>query len=124
KKKHRKSSVWFEKDAQTTAINNIIDQMRISEQGVLEPPVKRNSLPAKLPPPSKYEQDIRGYEPWTHEDDMILLNHVLHHLYAGGWSELEVRFNGRHSARLCYDRWKYLRSLLLKGITDKPSMSW
>ncbi|KAI8997036.1 hypothetical protein BDB01DRAFT_769606 [Pilobolus umbonatus] len=78
----------------------------------------------RLPPPSKYDQDIRGYEIWTHEDDMVLLNHVLHHLHGGGWNELEIRFDGRHSARLCYDRWKYLKSLLLKGITDKPDTPW
>jgi hypothetical protein len=81
-------------------------------------------LPAKLLPPSKFEQNIRGYELWTHEDDMVLLNHVLHHLHGGGWSELEVRFNGRHSARLCYARWRHLKSLLLKGITDKPHTPW
>lgn len=83
-----------------------------------------SSLPAKLPPPSKFEQNIRGYELWTHEDDMVLLNHVLHHLHGGGWSELEIRFNGRHSARLCYARWRHLKSLLLKGITDKPHTPW
>ncbi|KAI8971443.1 hypothetical protein BDF20DRAFT_915265 [Mycotypha africana] len=65
-----------------------------------------------------YNQDITGYSIWTHEDDVILLNYVLHHLYSGGWSRLaESRFNGRHTARLCYDRWKSIRSLLLKNLT-------
>ncbi|KAI8883444.1 hypothetical protein K501DRAFT_333348 [Backusella circina FSU 941] len=79
-----------------------------------------SSLPKpRLPPPSKFDQDIRGYELWTHDDDMILLNYVLHHLHGGGWNELELRFNGRHSARLCNDRWQHLKTLLLKGIVEK-----
>jgi hypothetical protein len=127
-------------------IRYAMDQMRISDppcnetasvvenlsssswhNNALPPKIKTtadNTLPAKLPPPSKFEQNIRGYELWTHEDDMVLLNHVLHHLHGGGWSELEVRFNGRHSARLCYARWRHLKSLLLKGITDKPHTPW
>ncbi|GAA5808039.1 hypothetical protein MFLAVUS_001421 [Mucor flavus] len=83
-----------------------------------------SSSEKRLQPLSKFDQDIRGYELWTHDDDMLLLNHVLHHLHGGGWNELEVRFEGRHSARLCYDRWKHLKSLLLKGITDKPHTPW
>ncbi|KAG0742231.1 hypothetical protein G6F57_008609 [Rhizopus arrhizus] len=73
---------------------------------------------------SKMDQTIRGYEIWTHEDDMILLDYVLHHLYTGGWHELESKYNGRHSARLCHERWKYLKSLLIHGITDKPNTPW
>jgi hypothetical protein len=80
--------------------------------------------PAKIPPLLKTDQDIRGYELWSHEDDMILLNHVLYHLHGGGWADLEVKFEGRHSARLCYDRWKHLRGLLITGITDKPNTPW
>jgi acetyl esterase/lipase len=74
---------------------------------------------SKLSPPSKFDQDIRGYEVWTHDDDMVLLDYVLHHLHGGGWNELEVRFNGRHSARLCNGRWQHLKTLLLKGLVEK-----
>ncbi|KAI7884734.1 uncharacterized protein EV154DRAFT_522076 [Mucor mucedo] len=88
----------------------------------LSPP--SSSSKKRLAPLSKFDQTIRGYELWTHDDDMLLLNHVLHHLHGGGWNELEVRFDGRHSARLCYDRWRHLKSLLLKGITDKPNTPW
>ncbi|KAL9550556.1 hypothetical protein MBANPS3_004679 [Mucor bainieri] len=83
-----------------------------------------HSMPAKLPPPSKTDQDVRGYEVWSHEDDMVLLNHVLYHLHGGGWADLAIKFEGRHSARLCYDRWKHLKSLLISGITDKPNTPW
>lgn len=124
-------------------ISYAMNQMRISEsaqqiQQLLSPTTPRPtmtspislasssspSLPTKLPPPSKTDQDIRGYELWSHEDDMILLNHVLYHLHGGGWADLEIKFEGRHSARLCYDRWKHLRSLLISGITDKPNTPW
>lgn len=89
-----------------------------------QPTTTTTTTKKRLPPPSKYDQNIRGYELWTHDDDMLLLSHVLHHLHGGGWNELEVRFEGRHSARLCYDRWKHLKSRLLKGITDKPNTPW
>lgn len=123
-------------------ISYAMDQMRISESAQLiqqlpspttphtmVSPISLASsssslIPAKLPPPSKTDQDVRGYEVWSHEDDMILLNHVLYHLHGGGWADLEIKFEGRHSARLCYDRWKHLRSLLISGITDKPNTPW
>ncbi|OAC98945.1 Homeodomain-like DNA binding domain-containing transcription factor [Mucor lusitanicus CBS 277.49] len=123
-------------------ISYAMDQMRISESAQMNQPLPSPttpqtmasplsfassslpSMPAKLPPPSKTDQDVRGYEVWSHEDDMILLNHVLYHLHGGGWADLEVKFEGRHSARLCYDRWKHLRSLLISGITDKPNTPW
>ncbi|KAI9481335.1 MAG: hypothetical protein EXX96DRAFT_566281 [Benjaminiella poitrasii] len=106
------------------SIDYAMDQMRISDISSNDEASLRRRRRRRMPPPSKHDQNIRGYEIWTHEDDMILLNHVLHHLHVGGWTELEVKFSGRHSARLCYDRWKYLKSLLLKGITDKPNTPW
>lgn len=116
-------------------INYALNQLRIPDESTLNKPISPvspvpNNISSitgskiKLPPPSKFDQNIRGYEEWTHEDDMVLLNHVFHHLHGGGWSDLEVRFNGRHSARLCYDRWKHLKALLLRGITDKPNTPW
>lgn len=72
-----------------------------------------------LPPPGKFDQTIRGYEIWTHEDDMILMRHVLNRLEGSRWRQLEAKFEGRHSARLCQARWHYLRKLLLKGL-EKP----
>ncbi|KAK4509521.1 uncharacterized protein ATC70_007873 [Mucor velutinosus] len=122
-------------------ISYALDQMRISEstQQIRQLPSPTTpqtmtspmsfassspSMPVRLPPPSKTDQDVRGYEVWSHEDDMILLNHVLYHLHGGGWADLEIKFEGRHSARLCYDRWKHLKSLLLSGITDKPDTPW
>lgn len=126
--KRRNSSLPSTKDI----INYALSQLRIPDEtssllknsSSCSPTKQKKSLKTKLPPPAKFEQNIRGYEEWTHEDDMVLLNHVLHHLHGGGWAELEVRFNGRHSARLCYDRWKHLRSLLIKGITDRPNTPW
>ncbi|KAI8636665.1 hypothetical protein BD408DRAFT_355223 [Parasitella parasitica] len=118
-------------------ISYAIDQIRISasedqqlataatSQSTMASPISlASSLPVKLSPPSKTDQDIRGYELWSHEDDMLLLNHVLYHLHGGGWADLEVKFEGRHSARLCYDRWKHLKGLLITGITDKPNTPW
>jgi hypothetical protein len=70
------------------------------------------------------DQTIRGYEVWTHADDMALLKFALDHLYTGGWHELEAQFDGRHSARLCYERWKHLKGLLIHGITDQPNTPW
>jgi hypothetical protein len=134
-KKRRSKDIRKKNMSTKGIINYALNQLRIpNDKGINNDPIspvspipdatdkKKNRL--KLSPPSKFEQNIRGYEIWTHEDDMILLNHVLQHLHGGGWSELEIRFNGRHSARLCYDRWKHLKSLLLRGITDKPHTPW
>ncbi|OBZ85460.1 hypothetical protein A0J61_06502 [Choanephora cucurbitarum] len=131
----KSNTMWHEKDIDPVAINSFND-MRISgpastsqdtssnHYSTLFEPSSSQSQPARLPPPTKYDQDIRGYELWTHEDDILLLSYVLYSLRGGGWSELEARFNGRHSARLCYDRWKYLKSLLLKNLLDKPNATW
>ncbi|GAN06700.1 hypothetical protein MAM1_0133d06188 [Mucor ambiguus] len=143
KKKKSQAQPAFQNGITTKdMISYAMDQMRISELAqqvqqlpspatpqTMTSPISFASpslppMPAKLPPPSKTDQDIRGYEVWSHEDDMILLNHVLYHLHGGGWADLEIKFEGRHSARLCYDRWKHLRSLLISGITDKPNTPW
>ncbi|KAI8068704.1 hypothetical protein BC940DRAFT_33633 [Gongronella butleri] len=71
---------------------------------------------AVLKTPAKYDQTIRGYELWTSEDDVLLLQHVLSRLQLGNWRELEAKFHGRHTARLCSARWYYLRDQLLRGI--------
>ncbi|KAI8089236.1 uncharacterized protein BX664DRAFT_332494 [Halteromyces radiatus] len=84
-------------------------------------PSTAGSTTATLPPynsPTKYDQTIRGYELWTHKDDILLLQHVLSRLQLGNWRELEAKFEGRHTARLCDARWKYLRDQLLKGIQN------
>lgn len=103
---------------------NIIDSDSEKEQ-IEEPKPKSTKLRKEFQKkPSKMDQTIRGYEIWTHEDDMILLDYVLHHLYTGGWDELESKYNGRHSARLCHERWIHLKSLLVHGITDQPNTPW
>ncbi|KAL0089523.1 hypothetical protein F4703DRAFT_1470945 [Phycomyces blakesleeanus] len=81
---------------------------------------QQHSVP-RLPGPTKFDQTIRGYEVWTHKDDMTLLNHVLNRLQGGRWYELEAIFEGRHSARLCSHRWHFLRRLLLKGMAQPDS---
>ncbi|SAM03442.1 hypothetical protein [Absidia glauca] len=83
--------------------------------------------PRQQPPlisPGKYDQTIRGYELWTEKDDMLLLQHVLSRLQVGNWRELEAKFEGRHTARLCTSRWNYLRDHLLKGIAKTDSSPW
>ncbi|ORY92295.1 hypothetical protein BCR43DRAFT_498130 [Syncephalastrum racemosum] len=64
----------------------------------------------------KYDDVIRGFEKWTHEDDMVLLKHVMVPLQEGRWSELEEKFGGRHLAHLCKDRWEFLQSQMVKGL--------
>ncbi|KAI9024994.1 hypothetical protein CLU79DRAFT_834122 [Phycomyces nitens] len=59
----------------------------------------------RLPGPTKFDQTIRGYEVWTHKDDMTLLNHVLNRLQGGR----------------CH-RWHFLRKLLLKGMAQPDSV--
>ncbi|CAO3629641.1 unnamed protein product [Cunninghamella echinulata] len=76
------------------------------------PPSSNNNLSA----PSPYDQTIRGYEPWTHKEDLILMHHAMSHLQVGHWRELESRFEGRHTNRLCMERWNFLRTRLLKSI--------
>jgi hypothetical protein len=72
----------------------------------------------------KRNQTIRGYELWTQEDDMMLLQHILTRLRLGNWRELEMKFQGRHTARLCNARWNYLRAHLLKGIDQADASLW
>ncbi|KAI8388421.1 uncharacterized protein BYT42DRAFT_559998 [Radiomyces spectabilis] len=80
------------------------------------------SVPKAPPSISKFDQTIKGYEIWTHEDDMVLVDHVLTRLQGGRWRELEAKLGGRHNARLCRERWQFLRKLLLKGINNKPEV--
>ncbi|ORX51645.1 hypothetical protein DM01DRAFT_1337149 [Hesseltinella vesiculosa] len=82
----------------------------------LSPDLTPVSSSDSLKIPSKYDQTIRGYELWTNDDDLLLLQHVLCRLQLGNWRELEAKFEGRHTARLCNARWHYLRDQLLRGI--------
>ncbi|KAJ8659910.1 hypothetical protein O0I10_004503 [Lichtheimia ornata] len=84
----------------TTAINN-----------------KQVITKSKLPPVRKYNQTIRGYERWTHDDDKILMEYILKRMRGDNWYALSAKFGGRHSSSCCKQRWEYLQKRLLKNLT-------
>lgn len=69
-----------------------------------------------LPPVRKYNQTIRGYERWTHDDDKILMEYILKRMRGDNWSALSAKFGGRHSSSCCKQRWEYLQKRLLKNL--------
>ncbi|KAI8334666.1 hypothetical protein BC941DRAFT_431826 [Chlamydoabsidia padenii] len=105
----------------TLTLSDDMDDTNDDHSSCFEPP--RQTTPP-ITTPGKYDQTIRGYELWTEKDDMLLLQHVLSKLQVGNWRELESKFDGRHTARLCTSRWNYLRNHLLKGIAQADSTPW
>ncbi|KAI7884882.1 hypothetical protein K492DRAFT_157781 [Lichtheimia hyalospora FSU 10163] len=69
-----------------------------------------------LPPVRKYNQTIRGYERWTHDDDKILMEYILKRMRGDNWYALSAKFGGRHSSSCCKQRWEYLQKRLLKNL--------
>ncbi|KAI9469010.1 MAG: hypothetical protein EXX96DRAFT_654629 [Benjaminiella poitrasii] len=60
----------------------------------------------------KREEDV-----WTMENDKELLKHVLElPMKYVKWKELESKFGGRHLARMCSERWEYIKKQILKDI--------
>lgn len=77
-----------------------------------DPSVTKSSLPQ----PAKQRSPTRHYEPWTREDDHILLKHVFSHINDANWAEVGFKLQGRHSAEVCRVRWKKLQTALLQDL--------
>ncbi|KAG2178021.1 hypothetical protein INT43_003274 [Umbelopsis isabellina] len=68
--------------------------------------------------PCKDFQDIQGFEPWTKQDDLILLKQVFRSIRTDDWQEIDGKLNGRHNATMCQQRWAQLQSAMLKGFDE------
>lgn len=63
------------------------------------------------------EDEAEGANTWSMNDDKELLMHVLSlPLKHIKWKELENQFQDRHLAKMCADRWDYIKKQLLKDI--------
>lgn len=92
----------------------------------LENNVRRVSLP--LSPPlhpalsskrtSKDFQDIQGFEPWTKQDDLILMKQVFLKIRTDDWQDNDSRLSSRHNVSMCQQRWAQLQSAMLKGFDE------
>ena len=72
----------------------------------------------QLPRPTKDFQDIQGFEPWTREDDQMLLKKVFSDLKVANWRNIESQLQGRHKPSLCEQRWKRLQAAMLLGLDE------
>lgn len=65
------------------------------------------------------ESDDEKMEDWSLNDDKELLSHVLglplKHIK---WKQVEQNFQDRHLAKMCADRWEYLKKQLIKDIQN------
>lgn len=65
------------------------------------------------------EEEEEEEEVWSMEDDKVLLMHVLGlPLKHVKWKEAENQFQDRHLAKMCADRWEYIKKQMLKDIID------
>ena len=61
--------------------------------------------------------DDGGQSHWTMEDDRELLEHVLGLPTKNvKWKAVETQFDDRHLAKMCCERWDYLKKQLIKDI--------
>lgn len=61
--------------------------------------------------------DDGGHSLWTMEDDRELLEHVLGLPTKNiKWKAVETQFDDRHLAKMCSERWDYLKKQLIKDI--------
>ncbi|KAF7722420.1 hypothetical protein EC973_003159 [Apophysomyces ossiformis] len=80
-------------------------------------------LPHDMPPtPKSLDSDDDVEEDWTLNDDQILLHHVLELPPPVKWKEIETLFGSRHMAKMCCERWEFLRKRLLKDMDRFTSM--
>lgn len=76
--------------------------------------VQDDSLP--LTPRSSFISTDEEVD-WSLKDDKELLIHVLGSpLKHVKWKQVEQNFEDRHLAKMCADRWEYLKTQLLKDI--------
>ncbi|KAI8581629.1 hypothetical protein K450DRAFT_232217 [Umbelopsis ramanniana AG] len=89
----------------------------------LEKSERRFSLPPSPPlhpvpldtalPSKSLPQAFSVHEPWTKQDDEILLKHVFSSVSDGDWTAIEKKLQGRHRASICRDRWRKLQAAML-----------
>ncbi|OBZ85378.1 hypothetical protein A0J61_06578 [Choanephora cucurbitarum] len=95
------------------------DQQR--RRSILSPPLSEPSISPK----TNYDDTvIRGYETWTMEEDKLLMAHVLTRLHGGRWEEASSKLKGKHSPKVCQQRWEVLRNLLMHGANKSGTRGW
>ncbi|KAI7904588.1 uncharacterized protein BX663DRAFT_502891 [Cokeromyces recurvatus] len=68
------------------------------------------------------KNDLDEEKIWTIEDDKELLEHVLElPMKYVKWKELETKFDDRHLAKMCYERWEYIKKQMLKDVKNVAS---
>ncbi|KAI8062809.1 uncharacterized protein B0P05DRAFT_556203 [Gilbertella persicaria] len=83
--------------------------------------VRRSSREDDILPatPRSITLDDSDDEEWSLEEDKELLMHVLgSNVKNVKWKELEGQFGDRHLAKMCSERWEFIKEQLLKDITS------
>lgn len=63
------------------------------------------------------EKKEEGEEEWSFQDDENLLMHVLNlPMNNLKWKKLETQFGDRHMAKMCCERWDFIKKQLIKDI--------
>jgi hypothetical protein len=68
--------------------------------------------------PDKHYQDIQGFEPWTKQDDLVLMKEVFSSIRKDDWRDIELKLDGRHNVSMCLQRWERLQSAMLNGFDE------
>lgn len=75
------------------------------------------STPRSIIALDESDDDESGNTMWTMEDDKELLEHVLGLPMKNiKWKAVETQFDDRHLAKMCSERWDYLKKQLIKDI--------
>jgi hypothetical protein len=84
-------------------------QRRESKQEEMLPPTPRSAL-------DDSDEDEEG---WTVNDDEELIKHVFGlPMKNVKWKQVETQFQDRHLAKMCSERWDFLKKQLLKDIAN------
>jgi Myb-like DNA-binding domain len=78
----------------------------------LDTAMPSKSLPQAFPHPPVDE-------PWTRQDDQILINHVFSSFSDADWSAIVQKLQGRHDAFICRDRWRKLQAAMLDDLDQQ-----
>lgn len=80
------------------------------------PPTPRSIIALDESDDELYDDD-GGHSLWTMEDDKELLEHVFGLPTKNiKWKAVETQFDDRHLAKMCCERWDYLKKQLIKDI--------
>ncbi|KAG0169154.1 hypothetical protein DFQ28_003177 [Apophysomyces sp. BC1034] len=93
-------------------------ELHESTKSKSDTPCEISNIPLHdMPPtPKSLDSDDDIEEDWTLTDDQMLMNHVFELPPLVKWKEIETLLGTRHMAKMCCERWEFLRKRLLKDM--------